>query len=75
MGEFATELRRRVLVAEQALLAARSDGDDYLQAVHTGELESLRRLAAAHGVALARTLPEQAPPAPVALPEREPVAG
>jgi hypothetical protein len=70
VGEFVSELRRRVLAAEQSLLAARAEGDDYLQDVHAGELDSLRRLAASHGVALGGAVPAQGGPL-----RAEPVAG
>ncbi|MFK4084850.1 hypothetical protein ACI2LF_12110 [Kribbella sp. NPDC020789] len=49
-GEFATDLRRRVAAARQALAAARSEGDLYAADIRVGELDSLLRLAADHGI-------------------------
>jgi len=53
MSEFASNVNERVREAQDALESAREDGDDYLVGVHTGELESLARLAQEHDVALA----------------------
>ncbi|RJK97986.1 hypothetical protein [Vallicoccus soli] len=56
MGEFASELRRRVVAAEHALLQARVQGDEYGQSVLEGDLAALQRLADDHRVAVPRTL-------------------
>lgn len=48
MTEFLREIENRLETARRAIDAARLDGDDYLVQVHTGELESLERLAAEH---------------------------
>lgn len=45
MTEFQTELRDRAREALQSLAQAREAGDDYSADVHTGELESIQRLA------------------------------
>lgn len=50
MGEFVAQLRRRIEQEQQALAAARAEGDDYAAAVHAGELEELCHLADSHGV-------------------------
>lgn len=52
MSEFGAELRRRFRRAEAALQSARETGDHYAADVHTGEIDSLRRLAAEHDVGL-----------------------
>lgn len=52
MSEFASNVNERVREARTALDGARSEGDDYLVSVHTGELESLARLAKEHDVPL-----------------------
>lgn len=51
-GEFATDLRRRVLEAREALAHAQTDGDHYGADVRAGELVGLQRLAEDHGIAL-----------------------
>jgi hypothetical protein len=56
MTEFATQLIARVEEAAASLAQARRDGDDYLEEIRLGELESLAHLARSHGV----TLPEAA---------------
>ena len=50
MSEFTAEIRARVREAEAALAGARSDGDDFLAAVHATQLADLHRLAGEHGV-------------------------
>ena len=52
MSEFASNVNERVREAKSALDHARAEGDDYLVGVHTGELESLARLAEEHDVPL-----------------------
>jgi hypothetical protein len=51
-GEFATDLRRRVQEASQAILVAESEGDFYAVDVRTGELNSLLRMAAENDVTI-----------------------
>ena len=50
MTEFLSEIRRRIAQTREDLAAAHSDADDYLVGVRLGELESLARLAADHGI-------------------------
>ncbi len=50
MTEFQSELRDRAKQALQSLDEARTSGDDYCADVHTGELESIARLADDHDV-------------------------
>ncbi len=50
MTEFVSELRRRIEQTVEDLSAARASGDDYLVDIRLGELESLARLAAEHGI-------------------------
>lgn len=50
MTQFDATINGRILDARAALEEARSAGDDYLADVHLGELESLARVAADHGV-------------------------
>lgn len=57
MSEFVDHIRQRVTAALDDLARARATGDVYREQVHTGELESLSRLAAENGV----SLPELAP--------------
>ncbi|WP_299036724.1 hypothetical protein [uncultured Pseudokineococcus sp.] len=52
MSEFASNVNERVREAQSALDHARAEGDDYLVGVHTGQLESLARLAEENDVAL-----------------------
>lgn len=52
MTEFLDQLRHRVRHALDDLEQARAAGDDYSVQVHTGELESIARIAEAHGVHL-----------------------
>ena len=52
MTEFHTEIQRRALEARQSLAEARAAGDDYLAGIRLGEMQSLARIAAEHGVAL-----------------------
>lgn len=52
MSEFRTELRQRFVRAQAALRAAHDAGDEYAADVHTGEIDSLRRLADEHDVTL-----------------------
>ena len=51
-GEFATDLRRRVHEARQALDQARAESDFYAVDVRTGELDSLLRVAMENGIDL-----------------------
>lgn len=53
-GEFATDLRRRVLEAKEALAQARADDDPYAADVRLGELDSMLRLAMEHGIEVER---------------------
>jgi hypothetical protein len=48
--EFRLEIRSRIAAARGELHQARIARDDYLVQVHQGELESLTRIAAEHGV-------------------------
>lgn len=50
MVEFLDQLRHRVRDALADLEQARDAGDDYRVQVHTGELESIARIAESHGV-------------------------
>jgi hypothetical protein len=50
VNQFADQLRTRVLEAREARDAAAAQGDSYLADVRTGELDSLLRMAADHGV-------------------------
>ncbi|TDU83136.1 hypothetical protein EV138_5595 [Kribbella voronezhensis] len=52
IGEFATDVRRRVQEARQALLVAESESDFYAVDVRTGELNSLLRMAAENDVTI-----------------------
>ncbi len=52
MTEFLDQLRHRVRQALDDLERARTAGDDYRVQVHTGELESMARIAESHGVRL-----------------------
>ena len=52
VNEFFAQLQVRIEEAERLLAAAQADGDDYSATVHTGELDSLRRLARQHGLRL-----------------------
>lgn len=52
MTEFQTELRDRAREALRSLAEAREAGDDYSADVHTGDLESIQRLADDNGVRL-----------------------
>ena len=49
-SQFATDLRRRVREAQQALIEASDDRDFYAVDVRTGELNSLLRMAEENGV-------------------------
>jgi putative heme degradation protein len=49
-SQFATDLRRRVREAQQALNEASDDGDFYAVDIRTGELNSLLRMAKENGV-------------------------
>jgi hypothetical protein len=51
-SQFATDLRRRVREAQQALGEAKSDGDFYAVDIRNGELNSLLRMAKENGVDL-----------------------
>jgi hypothetical protein len=52
MTEFLDQLRHRVRQTLDELERARTAGDDYKIQVHTGELESMARIADSHGVRL-----------------------
>lgn len=52
-SEFAGNLRRRVVAAQEAVRAARAAGDEHGAEAHEADLANLRRLAAEHGVPLA----------------------
>lgn len=52
MTQFDATISTRILAATRALDEARSTGDDYLADIHLGELESLARVAADHGLVL-----------------------
>jgi hypothetical protein len=61
--EFANELQNRVATARLQLQQARELDEPYLVDVHVGDLESLARIAADHGLVvegLAQTLAETA---------------
>jgi hypothetical protein len=49
-SQFATDLRRRVREAQQALSEAKGDEDFYAVDVRAGELNSLMRMAVENGV-------------------------
>jgi hypothetical protein len=74
MSEFASEMTDRVVAARTSLADAEAAGDDYLAGVRVGELESLARVAADHGVevpGLAETLAEHGPADELDLPHSE----
>lgn len=50
MRQFDATISNRILEARQAIEEARTDGDDYLADIRVGELESLVRVAADHGI-------------------------
>jgi hypothetical protein len=50
MGEFSTRLRQRISDTESALRRAMYAKDPYAVQVEQGELDSLLRIAAEHGV-------------------------
>lgn len=50
MSEFGTEVRERIAETLRQLEEADESGDEYGVQVHSGRLETLRRLAAEHGV-------------------------
>jgi len=50
MGEFAARLRQRIEDTEAALRRAMTARDVYAEQVEQGELDSLLRIAADHGV-------------------------
>ena len=52
MTEFHNEIRRRAEEAQKSLAEARAGGDDYLAGVRLGEIQSLARIAADHGLVL-----------------------
>ncbi|MDX6238798.1 MAG: hypothetical protein QOG10_3613 [Kribbellaceae bacterium] len=55
-SQFATDLRRRVREAQQALSEASDDADFYAVDIRTGELNSLLRMAKENGVDLGELL-------------------
>jgi putative N-acetylmannosamine-6-phosphate epimerase len=48
--QFDATISQRIQDARKALDEARGDGDDYLADIRLGELESLARVAAEHGI-------------------------
>ncbi|HEY3871015.1 MAG TPA: hypothetical protein VGM10_21830 [Actinocrinis sp.] len=50
MGEFTARLRQRILDTETALRCAVHAKDQYAVQVEQGELDSLLRIAAEHGI-------------------------
>jgi hypothetical protein len=50
--EFHNEISRRAQEAQKSLADARATGDDYLAGVRLGEIQSLARIAADHGLVL-----------------------
>ncbi len=50
MTQFDATINDRICQTRRALDDARTAGDDYLADVHLGELESLARMAADHGI-------------------------
>lgn len=52
MHEFLSQITERAASALSRLEAARQDGDDYAAQVALGEVESIRHLAAEHGLHL-----------------------
>jgi hypothetical protein len=50
MGEFSTRLRQRIFDTESALRRATYAKDPYAVQVEQGQLDSLLRIAAEHGV-------------------------
>lgn len=55
MGEFSARLRQRITETESALRRALYARDSYAVQVEQGQLDSLLRIAAEHGVELAPT--------------------
>ncbi|MGH6656164.1 MAG: hypothetical protein ACRDVE_13280 [Actinocrinis sp.] len=53
MGEFSIRLRQRIFDTESALRRAMYSKDPYAVQVEQGELDSLLRIAAEHGVDIA----------------------
>lgn len=53
MSQFHHELSSRIAETQDGLSRAREVGDEYLVGVRLGELESLARVAAEHGVEVA----------------------
>jgi hypothetical protein len=49
-GQFGSEVRERIAETMRQLEEARDSGDEYGVQVHSGRLETLRRLAVEHGV-------------------------
>ena len=75
MSEFASEVSERVEQARASLAEAEATGDDYLARVRVGELESLARLAADHGVevpGLEEQVARHGDPDEVVLPDVQP---
>lgn len=52
VSEFESDLRGRIAAAQLAFEQARTEEDYYAMDVRTGELKSLRRMAAENGIAL-----------------------
>ena len=52
MTEFIDEIKERANEALASLERARSEDDDYAVLLHTGQLESIARLADDHGVTI-----------------------
>ena len=55
MDAFTAGLLQRIRATESDLSRARDEGDEFLVDVEQGELDDLRRLAAAHGVMISVT--------------------
>jgi hypothetical protein len=52
VSQFESDLRERIAAAQEAFEQARDEEDHYAMDVRTGELKSLRRMAAEHGIVL-----------------------
>ncbi|MBJ6621830.1 hypothetical protein [Streptomyces sp. DHE17-7] len=59
MDAFTAGLLQRIKTTESDLSRARDEGDEFLVEVELGELDDLRRLAAEHGVEVARPASDQ----------------
>lgn len=52
MSEFVANIHQRVAQAQEAVRAARAEGDEHRADLHEADLANLRRLAGEHGVDL-----------------------